>query len=583
MCGIFAYSGSDDAGKVIKNGLERLEYRGYDSWGVCVIGNKSLETFKTIGKISERGEIKFPKSTIGIGHTRWATTGGVTNGNAHPHLSSDKSFSLAQNGIVENFKQLKNDLLKRGFLFISETDTEVIVRAIEDEIDNGSDLIDSIKIVFRKLKGRNTFVILDKKGKRIIACKNGSPLVVGMNSINGDICISSDALSFSNLVDRMMVLENEEMVVIEDNKVTVTIIGKDGNVPLRMADIGLLSNKIDKSGFEDFTIKEIFDTPEAINNLVIQEPEELLKLVEVIKESKTIYCIGSGTAGIAAAQIAYYLREIGGVEVTSLIGAEAKDYYQFFDKDDLIIAPSQSGETADVLEVLEYAKKKGTKIASLVNMPGSMMTRLSDFKFMVSAGPEISVLSTKVFTAQIAWGYLLSKTVRGQSNEAVSDLKRLSSKMDEYLRSSVRTSELSRTVSLLKNVDDIFLIGKGQNKNIAMEGMVKLIEGTYKHAHAIPAGDLKHYAITLMQKGVIVIAVTNKDGSQDEIENAINQIKARGARVVEIGKDIKVPDCGDIQAAMNVIPLQLMAYHLAKELKLDIDKPRNIAKSVTVK
>jgi len=313
--------------------------------------------------------------------------------------------------------------------------------------------------------------------------------------------------------------------------------------------------------------------------------------VSQLKKAKDVYTIGSGTAGIAASQIAFYLRVFGKIKAESVIGADIYEYYDLLGKGDLMIVPSQSGETADVLEVLEVAKKKGLKIASYVNMPGSTMSRLSDYPFASHAGPEICVMSTKVFTSQIAWGYLLSKIVQGKAPEGQQNLKVLSEEMDKYLNTGTNLEAIKSLAKMLAKSKDIFLLGKYQNFNIVKEGMVKIIEGSYIHAHGIPAGDLKHYAITLMEKGVPVIVVISKDIAKDDVLNAVNQVKARGATVIGIsptpsaGFDyhIPVPDTGETSAIMNIIPLQLFAYYLAVELGHNVDKPRNIAKSVTVK
>src|SRR3989344_9319920 len=498
MCGIFGYSGPKNASEVILEGLKRLEYRGYDSWGIAVVADQ-INLNKKVGAIGDLDEVNsLPKSNTGIGHTRWATHGGISELNAHPHFSTDKSFALAQNGIVENYQELKSVLLKKGYKFKTETDTEVIVRLIEDKLKETNNLKEAVRLAFLKLLGRNTVILLTKDGQ-IMALRNGSPLVVGIN--NKEIFFSSDTLSFAPHIRDVLVVENGQMVYW-NSKLHLIDIKLNKTLPLNSEKINFKTSKVDKEGYDHFMLKEIHESPYIINQVVTRDYAYYESFVDEIKKAKDVYTIGSGTAGIAASQIAFYLRVFGKIRAESVIGADIYEYYELLTKDDLMIAPSQSGETADVLEVLEIARKKGVKIASYVNMPGSTMSRISDFKFLSHAGPEICVMSTKVFTSQIAWGYLLAKQVQGKALEGESNLRELAYTADKYLNTGENHEIVKKMAKLLAKHKDIFLLGKYQNFNIVREGMVKIIEGSYIHAHGIPAGDLKHYAITLMEKGV---------------------------------------------------------------------------------
>lgn len=592
MCGIFGYIGPKNASEVVLEGLKRLEYRGYDSWGIAVVADQIVVNKKVgaIGDLDPISHFSFPTSSTGIGHTRWATHGGITEPNAHPHFSSDKSFCLAQNGIVENYQELKKDLLKKGYKFETETDTEVIVRLIEEKqaphLGSGkAKLVDAVREAFLELEGRNTIIILTKYGQ-IIACRNGSPLVVGINS--GEVFFSSDTLSFAPNVSKVLVIDNGQMVSY-NGKLELTDIKSNKSLTLHPEKIDFKSSKVDKEGYDHFMLKEIHESPYVINQVINQEVDQ--EFIEAVRKAKSVYTIGSGTAGVAASQIAFYLREFGKIKATPVIGADIYDYYNILEKDDLIIAPSQSGETADVLEVLEVAKKKGVKITSYVNMPGSTMSRISNFKFISNAGPEICVMSTKVFTSQIAWGYLLGKVVGEKDMEGRENLKKLAEEIEKYLDTGSNHEQIKSLAKKLTKKKDIFLLGKYQNFNIIKEGMIKIIEGSYIHAHGIPAGDLKHYAITLMEKGVPVIVAVSEDVARDDVLNAVSQVKARGAEVIGISSKkypgfdeyLEVPELGETQAIMNIIPLQLLAYYMAVELGNNVDKPRNIAKSVTVK
>lgn len=586
MCGIFGYKGSSlNGSQIVLDGLKKLDYRGYDSWGIGVISNNKIFVKKDIGKIENIFNLDLPKANIALSHTRWATTGGVTKINAHPHFSTDKSFALVQNGIVENFLELKTDLIKKGYKFISETDTEVIVRLIESQ--QTDDLMTATRLAFLQLKGRNTIAILDSKNNRIIALRNGSPLIASKNK--NDYFVSSDVFSMSGVAREYIDLDNFEMVVI-DNKIEFFDVKTGKKIDKKFLPMDILNVNSDKGKYSHFMIKEIMETPKCIENIVKTDKKSLENLAKIIKKSKRVFCLGSGSAGIAAAQMAYYLKVHAHVLAIDLVGSMASDYFDIFDKNDLIIVMSQSGETSDVIEILEIARAKGVKIASLVNTPGSMITRLSDFKFYSNSGPEICVMSTKVFVAQICFGYLLAKMVAGKYGQAVNELLDLSVKLKNYLNDNNNHKIIKNIAKILSKVDDIFVLGKGQNFEMSKEGMVKIIEGTYKHAHAILAGDLKHYAITLIDKNVYSIVMYSPENAID-LDNAVNEIRCRGGKVIGLCDHfqnnfdylIKTVKLNETSGIFNIIPLQLLAYYMAVILKNNVDKPRNIAKCVTVK
>lgn len=601
MCGIFGYAGSNqNAFKIIHTGLKRLDYRGYDSWGIAVVQKsqpkvdpplaEKISVKKQVGKIPEK-IIGFPKSSIGIGHTRWATHGAVTQLNAHPHFATDKTFVLAQNGIVENHAELKDALKQKGYAFYTETDTEVIVRLIENIKKTGvSSLIEGVRQAFLRLEGRNTIIVLTATGQ-IIAARNGSPLVIGRKNGQGDIYFSSDTLSFAHLTDHMLVVDNGQLISFINNKLQLIDIISGKEVALRDEPIQITDSKVSKAGYPHFMLKEINEIPEVIHQVIKHDVQKLEKFATKLKKSRMVYTIGSGTTGGAAAQIAYYLRVYARIPAVSLIGAEAKEYIELIGKEDVVIAPSQSGETADVLEVLEPLKRKGVTIASYINMVGSMMTRMSDYKFMAEAGPEICVMSTKVYVSMISWGYLLAKILVGQGNQARENLAQLAQTIAHSLKDQVLQSEIKKLAGKLAKKQHIFLLGKGQNLQIIKEAMIKIIEGAYIHAHAIAAGDLKHYAITLMEKDVPVIFAVANDEVRQDVLNSVSEVKARGATVIGVGPErlpqfdeyLYSPDTGETSAISTIIPLQLLAYHMAVLLGHDVDKPRNIAKSVTVK
>lgn len=591
MCGIFGYIGpSNNAGTIVGNGLKRLDYRGYDSWGIAVVVKNKVKIEKKAGKISDTQNFEvLPSSHTAIGHTRWATTGAVSDINAHPHLSTDKSFALAQNGIMENYSDLKTKLLKKGYKFYSQTDTEVIVRLIEEKNKNCKNLLKAIRSAFLKLEGRNT-IILVTSNNQIIAVKKGSPLIVGINPKSGETFLSSDTLSLAGLATKMSVIGNGQMVQINKKNTLYDIIS-GRPIPWKFDKITFENNPADKGVYEHYMLKEIFEAPKVLRQLIGQSKQKYESLAVAVRKAKNIYTIGSGGAGVAAAQVAFYLRDIVKINATSLIGSDSMEYSNIFTKDDLVIAISQSGETADVLEVLDIAKEKGVRLASFVNMPGSVISRMSDYPFMSESGPEICVMSTKTFDAQIAFGYLLAKVVKGQGEDARVKLKKLSEQIEKYLNNKNNLLLLKKIAKKLSGKHDIFLLGKYQNFQIIREGMVKIIEATYKHGHALPSGDLKHYVITLMEKGVPVIALISNDAAKKDVLNAVDEVHLRGAQVIGISPNnyenfdeyVPVPDMVETSAIMNLIPLQLIAYYIAIHLNNNVDKPRNIAKSVTVK
>lgn len=601
MCGIFSVISVGNqpisAADQVLAGLKRLEYRGYDSWGIAVVDQQgAFQRSRQVGQIGQVGAVELPEAAAAIGHTRWATHGGITQANAHPHQAKNGSFVLAQNGIVQNFQELKAELVATGYEFESETDTEVIVGLIEQAqvAQPATDLVELMRQVFKRLAGRNTIIMLTADG-RVLAARNGSPLVVGLTADRDRIFVSSDTLSFADQAGQMIVLENNQQVLVADGQVKVWDIASGQPVAVEPQPLDATAQVIDKEGYDHFMLKEIHESPTVVRQVVAQDATALQELAEAVRAARRVFTIGSGTAGIAAAQLAYFLRDFAGIMAISLVGADAVEYLKLMTDQDLIIAPSQSGETADVLEVLEVAQAKGVKITTYVNMQGASMTRMADFAFLAEAGPEICVMSTKVFIAQVAWGYRLAKCVTNQLEQADQALVSVAGQMEKMLNNKDFSSKVTETAEFLLPKKDIFLLAKADQYQMIREGMVKLIEGSYKHAHALPAGDLKHYAITLMEQGVPVIVVFGQDPElAAEVLTAGHEVQARGASLIGVGpagladpgqfeQFLEVPAADDATCLLTVLPLQLLAYHLAVGLGHDVDHPRNIAKSVTVK
>lgn len=591
MCGIFGYIGNSNAPEIIHQGLKRLEYRGYDSWGISIIKNKKIKTIKDIGHLPEKIEGKNIESNIGIGHTRWATHGGVTITNAHPHFSTDKSFVIAQNGIVENYTSLKNSLISKGYSFKTQVDTEVIVRLVEHELKGSKDVKTALVKAFKKLEGRNTVILLDSKNNQILAIRNGSPLILGID--DKEIYLASDPLAFNNFTKNIVEVNNGELVKIVDDSYQIFDILKNIEIKRKPKKENLLNIDIDKGKYPHYMIKEIVEQQYTILKATQYTLKDLKPLIDRIKKSNNIYTIGAGTAGYAADQIAYFLRTIAKKNTISIKSYETESYLNIINKNDTVLAISQSGETADTLEAIEILKKKGVYISSIINMPGSTLSRLSNSFFMSNAGSEICVASTKVFTSQISFGYLLAKSVIGQFTSAKRELSYISSNLDKFFVKKTFL-QIEKIAKIFKEKEHYFVLGKGQNFHIAQEGALKIKEISYKHFEGFAAGELKHGVIALIDKGTPVISIISNDNNFKDLISATYEVKARGALTIGIGDSvfskekcfthfITVADSNELKSISNVIPFQLISYYLAKELGNNIDKPRNLAKSVTVK
>jgi glucosamine--fructose-6-phosphate aminotransferase (isomerizing) len=591
MCGIVGYVGRKNSSEIVLDGLKTLEYRGYDSWGIAVNHQNSIEVFKKVGEI-DISKIPLPKTSSAIGHTRWATHGGVNHTNAHPHYSTNKDFILAQNGIVENYQELKNDLIKDEYAFETETDTEVIVRVIEKQMKSENTLRESVRAAFNQLDGRNTVILLDSKEKdHIIAVRNGSPLVLGIGE--DGVFLASDALAFSKYTKDVVFLDNFDMVEIKGDDFEIY----DAKTGIRKEyHITKLTNKIkgvSKGEYEHFMIKEIVEQKDTVLRAADFKDEELLTLIKAIKKANRVYITGAGTAGFASGQIAYYLRNISRVDALDVRSYDFESFLPILTKDDLVIAVSQSGETADTIEILEFAKDLGCKLGCIVNVEGSTIHRMSDFKYLVNAGPEICVASTKVFTSQCVFGYLLAKSMVGEYKEAKIYIQDLSDGLTEYFTEK-NFKEIKELAKRIKGKEHYFVLGKGQNSFISYEGALKVKEISYKHFEGFSAGELKHGVIALVEDDTPVFSIISDDTHFKDMLSATEEVKARGAFTIGIGdskfKDescfkfyLSSADSKELSSMSNVVVFQLLSYFLADSLGNSIDKPRNLAKSVTVK
>lgn len=593
MCGIFGYIGNKDASGAILEGLKRLEYRGYDSWGVAVIdsSNGNIKVQKKVGAIGDLSELKnLPQSNIGIGHTRWATHGGVTTTNAHPHYASNNSFVLAQNGIVENYQELKKMLAKKGYKFITQTDTEIIVRLVEDEMKRVKDLRKALRQAFLKLHGRNTVILLSSSGEHVIAIRNGSPLVIGISP--EEKFFASDTLSFANKTNKVIYMNDYEMVEYIDGKMNLFDVKTDKELKINIKTLDHEDVEIDKGDYKHFMLKEILEQKYSIQNAVSYTENEFSEIKKAIKKAKNVYTLGAGGAFYAADQVAYLLRTIANIPAIGLRPYEIESYSALIKKDDLIIVISQSGETADNLEAIKLIENKGIKIASAVNMLGSTTTRISDYPFFSRTGPELCVLSTKSGSAQIAFGYLLANSIIGKHEQAKKSVAELSKYLENYLSNGF----LKRIKGIAKKIykkEHAFILGKGRNYQVANIAALNIKEASYLHAESFSAGELKHGVIALIEKGTPVFCFVDNDSDQKYMIGATAEVKARGAYVLGLATKnnelfdefIELPTVSGLDASIlaNTIPCQLIAYYVAILRGYNPDKPRNLAKSVTVK
>lgn len=587
MCGIFGViQQEDNAAQVVLSGLKTLEYRGYDSWGIAIKHHGTVELDRHTGKIGDATTV-LGASSIGLGHTRWATHGGVTVENTHPHLDCSKTIAVVHNGIVENHNELRSDLQQKNHTFISETDTEVIAHLIEEE-KKKCDLPTAVFNTFNKLDGSNAIAVLDSDADTIVACRNGSPLVVGIGE--NEYFVASDVTSFLHKTKRVIFLNDQEGVVITKNGVTVYDVKTNTEKKTDIQTVDWDAQDAEKGGYPHFLLKEIMEQKKTIVTAVDRNAEMIQKLGAVIRdEKKRVVFIGCGTAYYCALGAQYFFAKHG-MNSHAYGGYEYAPYAQFYDEHTLVIAISQSGETADTLLAVKEAKKNNATIVAIVNARGSTLERIADTTIPVSAGPEIAVVSTKAFTAQLAILYSLAYAVSNTFSDGQKQIQKLGEAFETWLGNSV-TESIIELIKTLGEREDMYVIGKYSNYPAALEFALKIKETSYIHAEAFASGELKHGVITLIQSGTPCFVLASNDEVRPEILSSAAELKARGAYIIgiapfnspEFDYHLSTPDCGDATIFGNIIVGQLLGYYLGLMRGTDPDKPRNLAKSVTVK
>jgi len=594
MCGIIAFKSLNglDVNEVIVKGLKRLEYRGYDSFGFAYPSGSKVEIMKKVGKIGDFS-LEPVIANIAIGHTRWATHGKVSEANAHPHLSKNNKVVVVHNGIIENFQELKDFLIKNGYAFRSETDTEVIPQYMQFFMDSRKDFAEACRLTFNKIEG--SFAVVAINNHELVGARNGSPLVLGFDEKNNNYFLASDVPAFLEFTNKVIYIDDGEMVVLKENSSPKTSpkaeffdYAAGSPVKKQIVEIKWNIEQAEKGDYEHFMMKEIDEQKFTIKAAVQQDKNLIQKITNEINNAFGVFFIGAGTSYHACLAASYLFSHIAKRHINVVLASEFPNYEEFLTEKTLVFAVSQSGETADLLEAVKSAKRKGAKIVSIANVMGSTLTRLSDYNIMMNAGPEICVLSTKSYTSQLAIITMLAYSCAGK----LEDGKQIISKAAKFVPEIIDNNKknLKELAIKLKDKHDIFLIGRNSDFPTALEGALKIKEVSYIHAEGFAGGELKHGTIALIEEGTPAIIISDSRTRKQTLSNAM-EIKARGGFIIGVDSEnneifdyfIKVPEAGAANSILMIIPIQIMAYYLAVLRNCDPDKPRNLAKSVTVK
>jgi glucosamine--fructose-6-phosphate aminotransferase (isomerizing) len=613
MCGIVGYLGDRPAYDILIKGLKRLEYRGYDSAGVAMIHNGEFSLFKCKGKVSDLEEavgMQDKSGNVGIGHTRWATHGPPNDVNAHPHASNDGSLVLIHNGIIENYASLKSELINRGHIFQSDTDTEVLVHFIEDiRNKTGANLFDAVRIALSEVIGAYAIVILDKSNpNQMIAARKSSPLVIGVGKDN-EFYIASDATPIIEYTRNVVYLEDEEIARLDrtDGLKIVTISNQNKDPYVQELEMKL--EAIEKGGYDSFMLKEIHEQPRSINDSIRGRMNLGLGTVRMSgvdeheerwNKATRILIVACGTSWHAGLVAEYLFEEFARIPVEVEYASEFRYRNPVIYPTDVVIAISQSGETADTLAAIELAKEAGAFIFGVCNVVGSSIPRATHSGAYTHAGPEIGVASTKAFTAQVSVLYLLALSVaqhRGMMkperlNRLMAELNSVPEKIAEVLKTN---DEVKRIAEIYKDSTNALYLGRGYSFPVALEGALKLKEISYIHAEGYPAAEMKHGPIALIDEEMPVFVIATQGASYEKVVSNIQEVKARKGKIIaivtegdKVVKDladhvIEIPKSDDsLVPLISVIPLQLLSYHVAVMRGCNVDQPRNLAKSVTV-
>lgn len=584
MCSIIGYSGDATAAPIMVRGLERMEYRGYDSVGLATGFGGRIETRKGVGRVSQVNEKEGLDAMLGrtgIGHTRWATHGMVTATNAHPHPSNSGEIAIVHNGVVENFEDLKAVLENEGYVFKSETDSEVIANLLQRSYELTGDVVKAVAMTVQEIRGHYSFVAMFADGT-LAAAKFHEPLIIGIGS--DGLLLSSDVLGFIEYADDAVYMDNGSFVVVRDG-VPATY-GFDGE-PLKysITKVSKEFGDVYKGDYAHFTLKEICEQDKTIPASGMTASAVIAKAAECLRNAKGVYVTGSGTSYNAALVAKQILSRHARIKAESIVSSEFGFVADGIEKDSVLIAISQSGESADVLDAVGIAKRAGCRVVSIVNLPMSSLARESDMVIGMNCGPEIGVAATKSFTSQLAVLYRIVQKVAGTGI----DFAGIAEAASEVLG---KRADIQRVAEGMKDVTDIYVLGRGIHYPIAKEAALKLKELAYIHAEGVPGGEMKHGTLAMMDSDIVAIVINPDDSTYTDMLIGAREIKARGARIIgvsDVKSDvydywIKVPATGNSAYPISeIIPIQLLAYYAALGRNADPDHPRNLAKSVTVK
>jgi len=587
MCSILGLSSDHDVASTLVESLKKMEYRGYDSVGVAIKNKSDISVRKGVGKVNVvNDKIHMDKLSgyTGIGHTRWATHGNVTVENAHPHMCNSDSIGVVHNGIIENYAELREDLEKNhNVVFKSSTDTEVIPNLLQIYFEESHDVKKAIMDTISKLKGHYAFVALFKTGE-LVGVRNHEPLILGIN--DNDLLLTSDIVGLPENINSVIYVDNNQFVIIDKSKFKIYNFEGD-SAQFIVKTIPKNYQQVSKGSYEHFTIKEIFEQVDTVLVAGNDDDKSLDKIVEFIRDSDYVYVTGSGTSYHTSVIAKYLFSRFTGKKVEHVMASEMKYSSRYILPNSTILAISQSGESADVLEAISIGKQKNAKILSMVNSKNSSLSRESIFSIGLNCGPEIGVAATKSFTSQMVILYKIADKLCDGC--LAIDFKLVSHTYSKILSDTSKIKELAKS---LKNIENIFVIGRGVHYPIAKECALKLKELTYIHAEGIAAGELKHGPLALMDSSTYVIVINPDDDSYIDNISSVSEIKSRDAKVIGISNKpdsiydywIEIPTIRpDLYPLIEIIPLQLISYYLALERGIDPDYPKNLAKSVTVK
>jgi glutamine---fructose-6-phosphate transaminase (isomerizing) len=586
MCSIIGYSGKEIAAPIIVKGLKRMEYRGYDSVGVATESDNQIELKKGIGKVNEvnsKIQLDTLPGKVGIGHTRWATHGKVTELNAHPHPSNSGKIAIVHNGIIENFEELKKQLESEGYGFKSETDSEVIANLLQKNYELTKNIKDTVLKTVSEIKGHYAFVAMFENGQ-LVAARFHEPLIIGLGQDN--VFLSSDVLGFIEYTDNAIYMKSGNFVILD--KKEFQILDFDGkNAKYEITKVSKEFGDVYKGDYAHFTLKEIYEQPDTILRAGGKTDDAIIKTANYIRHAKNIYITGSGTSYNSALIAKQILSKYAKIKAEPIISSELQFSPDIIEENSILIAISQSGESADVLDAVRIAKKANCKIISIVNVLTSSLARKADVVMGMNCGPEIGVAATKSFTSQLVILYKIVQRLSG--NDITINFENFAKSILKILENHTKIQQIAKE---LKDVSDIYILGRGINYPIAIEAALKLKELTYIHAEGIPGGELKHGPLALMDSDVFVIIINPNDSTYSDTLTSVREIKARGAKIIgvsDIESDIydywiEIPKIDEVLYPISeIIPIQLLSYYAALEKNTDPDYPRNLAKSVTVK